>query len=470
MFLGLITRCKDEYFIAEFCEYYLLEGVEKIYVIDDDSKNKSIYDSIKNNSKIEIIYETNILPKNYAQTLYNKVKDNFIWMIYCDVDEFITTKKNKKNTISDELKTTFADVDCVKIPRVFMSCNNRKKNPKSILLENNYRWNHDLKHENTAKNDLCLKWPKFRCRYNRIECKCIFKTQKYDKIRHHIPIPDDKKKSILVNGIDKKIDDYTQGYNKLREYKIKNGFLLCYHYRIISQENCLNKLSTSKWYIECKYTLDDLMSSDHPEIIDNTLRNKVNNNRLKFVHITKTAGSYIEDIGLKKDLYWGKNDNILKTFWHTPLCFFKENPYNKNIKLFTVVRNPYTRILSECECKYGSSKYNSTIDNTTDLNNYIKERLLKLKEKNYSFKHFLPQYLYTHDNNGNKIIDYIIKYEELYKLNDLFKNYLIDINIEQLENNNKKFTINDISKENIELINDVYHLDFIYYNYNKLTN
>ena len=94
MFLGLITRCKDEYFIAEFCEYYLLEGVEKIYVIDDDSKNKSIYDSIKNNSKIEIIYETNILPKNYAQTLYNKVKDNFIWMIYCDVDDFITTKKN----------------------------------------------------------------------------------------------------------------------------------------------------------------------------------------------------------------------------------------------------------------------------------------------------------------------------------------------------------------------------------------
>ena len=53
-FLGLITRCKDEFFINEFCEYYLNQGVDKIYIIDDNSNDKSIYNET-NNEKIEII-------------------------------------------------------------------------------------------------------------------------------------------------------------------------------------------------------------------------------------------------------------------------------------------------------------------------------------------------------------------------------------------------------------------------------
>ena len=55
-FLGLITRCKDEFFIKEFCDYYLSQGVDKIFVIDDNSNDKSIYNNIDDN-RIEIIYE-----------------------------------------------------------------------------------------------------------------------------------------------------------------------------------------------------------------------------------------------------------------------------------------------------------------------------------------------------------------------------------------------------------------------------
>ena len=94
-FLGLITRCKDEFFIKEFCDYYLLEGVDRIYVIDDDSNDKSIYNNI-NDSRIDIIYEKDIISNNFADHFYKKIKSNFEWMIYCDVDEFITTKKIKK--------------------------------------------------------------------------------------------------------------------------------------------------------------------------------------------------------------------------------------------------------------------------------------------------------------------------------------------------------------------------------------
>ena len=34
-FLGLITRCKDEFFLKEFVDYYLSEGVDHIYILDD---------------------------------------------------------------------------------------------------------------------------------------------------------------------------------------------------------------------------------------------------------------------------------------------------------------------------------------------------------------------------------------------------------------------------------------------------
>lgn len=43
-----------------------------------------------------------------------------------------------------------------------------------------------------------------------------------------------------------------------------------------------------------------------------------------------------------------------RTPWHEPIIFLNENPYESNSKLFTMVRNPYDRIVSECLCKYGS--------------------------------------------------------------------------------------------------------------------
>ena len=55
--------------------------------------------------------------------------------------------------------------------------NSIKKNPKCLLETNIYRWNHDNKHVNTVNN---IK--KFRCRYNEIEVKCIFKPKNFNSI------------------------------------------------------------------------------------------------------------------------------------------------------------------------------------------------------------------------------------------------------------------------------------------------
>ena len=60
-FIGLITRCKDEPYVKEFVRYYLTQGIDKIYIIDDNSDDKKIYKGVKNNEKVEIIYGNNII-------------------------------------------------------------------------------------------------------------------------------------------------------------------------------------------------------------------------------------------------------------------------------------------------------------------------------------------------------------------------------------------------------------------------
>ncbi len=88
-FLGLLTRCKDEFYIKEFCEYYISQGVDFIYIIDDDSNDKSIYNEI-NSTKVKIIWEKDIIGSELPNRFYKTIRNQFEWLIYVDVDEFIT--------------------------------------------------------------------------------------------------------------------------------------------------------------------------------------------------------------------------------------------------------------------------------------------------------------------------------------------------------------------------------------------
>ena len=139
MKIGLICRCKDEYFINEFVNYYINEGVDYLYIIDDDSTDKTIYDNLLKNSKVKIIFERNIIDTNYANKLYKKIRGKYDWIIYVDVDEFITTnQKHPHKNIRQELLSTFKHSHCIKIPWVMMSCNSLEESPQSILKTKDY--------------------------------------------------------------------------------------------------------------------------------------------------------------------------------------------------------------------------------------------------------------------------------------------------------------------------------------------
>ena len=235
-------------------------------------------------------------------------------------------------------------------------------------------------------------------------------------------------------------------------------------------------------------------------------------NRLEYVHITKTGGSTIEyEASMQQNITWGachwvkmKNNgpgcqqpdtryskeyneaNIPFVIyirplqnvgepWHTPPHWFQSVPFEFD-DTFTIVRDPYTRMISQFYCKYrgyprtGGKGFERRINNATILNEWIQNLLSKMPIKK---AHFLPQHHYVYDKHGNRMIDHVIKLENL---NDefarLMNEYDIDVRLPETKINSRKadsaLTVDDLDDKSIKLINRAYHDDFDRFNYKMI--
>ena len=216
---------------------------------------------------------------------------------------------------------------------------------------------------------------------------------------------------------------------------------------------------------------------------DKYINNKIKN--YKFIHISKTGGTSIEEFGKKLGLKWGKFDPIYKSNDdnHIPLNLYNKNEFYK-YNWFTIVRNPYDRIISHLNCLI---KNNKIPINKVDVNNYLNKILLNIfkdNKLNNEFlqnsklihkNHFIPMYFYTcfECNNldeNNKLINNnikVLKFENLYEemnsfLTALNVNKIFDIKIGISE---KNFVFEDLSIKNLKLINKIYKKDFLLFNY-----
>lgn len=194
---------------------------------------------------------------------------------------------------------------------------------------------------------------------------------------------------------------------------------------------------------------------------------------LKFIHITKCAGTAIENVSKR----WGMFDEELgelfesmnmsfNPHWHVPLHYLKDE-YLTNIlekyDLFTVVRNPYTRIISEYYCEWGGSPVKSTDIN--DFNQFIYDKLLCLKKRindgEYVHHHYTPQYRYLVDKNGNIIIKHMLKMETVTTdFNNLMEKNGYEYRLEEKKGNDYNFSYLELSYDNISLIREIYRWDF----------
>jgi hypothetical protein len=251
-FLTIILRVRNEnLFLESFVKHYFAEGVDEIHILDDNSTEPFPEYVVKHPNVF--IYESTYFKQRHeklldAQLLYNHIiKDKTEWLMFVDADEFITTRRNSEKTIREELETTFKDADLIKIPWIMFGSNGMDRNPKQILTETNWRWNHDLKHPHSE--EAMKVWPHRKCKYDKIEVKSIFKTEKFNKLTTHCPSEPIGNVNI-VDGVDN-ISNYMGEpeteiwYHNLREDSIERAYLACNHYRNISKQQMEQKADDS---------------------------------------------------------------------------------------------------------------------------------------------------------------------------------------------------------------------------------
>jgi hypothetical protein len=170
-----------------------------------------------------------------------------------------------------------------------------------------------------------------------------------------------------------------------------------------------------------------------------------------FIHIPKNSGKY-----LRKTIISNKKNKILKNYWnikagldlaHIPYMM-KNNFINNDVeyKYFTYSRNPYDRIISAFFYK----NPNKTID---DFRHFVKKTLITYKftmSFDYKIIHYYPQYLFICDENLD--IPQHIKIDKL----------------EDIESPKKYELTKYFDDECLNIINDLYSKDFLFFNYQKI--
>lgn len=135
----------------------------------------------------------------------------------------------------------------------------------------------------------------------------------------------------------------------------------------------------------------------------------------------------------------------------------KNNNINENVFSFTVVRNPYKRTFSFFK---HFKKVNNINCSFLEFLNIVKCKQFFSKTPMIVF----PQSFYVYDSNGSISITKIYQYEKFYELEQ-------DLNLKFDVLNKGNYFKNEYNdsyknKECIELVQELFSVDFINFNYN----
>lgn len=200
---------------------------------------------------------------------------------------------------------------------------------------------------------------------------------------------------------------------------------------------------------------------------------------LLFVHIPKTGGSSVEtyfskkyNIPLNAQSLWSFDEKNMKklnsnvSLQHLTLNqiykYYNEKRIDldlNNLKIITIFRNPYERIISDLFWYSLISKNSKKEEVFEIIKNYI-------KSSNYD-NHNIPQYLFIIDDNKN-----------IFNNVEIFCTEWLDYDMNRsgysdflLKENSNKFNVNYydyLNQDSINLINSFYHDDFVLFKFNKI--
>jgi hypothetical protein len=194
-----------------------------------------------------------------------------------------------------------------------------------------------------------------------------------------------------------------------------------------------------------------------------------NEKKCIFIHIPKTGGTsieqFIKDNNKNTLLFIGvRNNRSMQHLTAYELKMLVPNIYKKYYK-FSIVRNPYDKLLSEYY--WNPSAYK----NGTSKKDFLKKVTEIIKTKNYFENiyndHFIPQYNFVFNKNKNRLlVNQLFKYEDLEWVGNYLKKKLkISRNFPYLNKNNiEKENWNEEEKE---IIYNLYKNDFLFFGYEK---
>ena len=259
--LAIISMFKNESLILEeWIKYYIDQGVQHFYLIDngsDDnyeekidkyrdkitlikdsfrvSRNISNKLKIYDNNKDEYIFidsknhTHNLLPNNY---FLEKIRNETNWIMFIDCDEYIYI--SKKQTINDFLIKLDKNTDYDKVTDIFFiwkifGSNDLQEQPKSIINGFNKRMDCDKFKNKILKHGNIFGWGKSITRSKHLKTLLIHINSLTTK--QILLMPD---YSIIErnNGIELK--------NFMNNLDYEKYFIHCNHYMIMSKEYFIN--------------------------------------------------------------------------------------------------------------------------------------------------------------------------------------------------------------------------------------
>jgi hypothetical protein len=176
-----------------------------------------------------------------------------------------------------------------------------------------------------------------------------------------------------------------------------------------------------------------------------------------FIHVPRTGGKTI-----LKTLKFHDLDVYRECqFNHDP--FFKLqrlNKWDEDAYIFAFVRNPFTRTYSY---------YNHYLNHNKNISfsQFLKNIKSKIKSKNTPY-YYYPQSFFLYNEYGEMTLSKIFKYEEYDKsLTQIKKIYKKDFSFghENKTSWSRDDFLKDYNKENIELVRELFSVDFMNFNY-----
>jgi hypothetical protein len=205
-------------------------------------------------------------------------------------------------------------------------------------------------------------------------------------------------------------------------------------------------------------------------------------NNLIFISIPKTAyGSVRSSLDTDVNLLLGPDENskvfeYLEDYNKIGRALHMKNNIDKSIWnntiKFTIIRNPYDRIVSSYLeiCAHYKNDFNPLILNSFySFVKYIYDNRFQLEKiQNTKGKwHFCHQLKNITDNNGNLLVDYIIKFENLQedynklrKLLNLPEKFVKHLNKRQFTHYTNNYTL-----EIKNMVSEIYKEDIEYFKY-----